>query len=225
MKIQPSPATLDPRPAFHSSCLLSSSRSVAPWPGTLFAFSSAPALAPSPRARPTSCRPTRPPSPLPQTDTSPYVEKWIDRCVLIRRAVYPPAAQAPPPAAGAHVDGAEGAPTAASNGGPLGAAPAAAASASEANGGGKAAGVNGKSRPRRAGSGGDAPTAAAAAALVPTRARRLVWRGVVDALLLSLLRGFSRAKRCSTEGRALMSMDLQVIFFLSFRRGSGLVLG
>ncbi|CAN0269283.1 unnamed protein product, partial [Ectocarpus fasciculatus] len=45
--------------------------------------------------------------------------------------------------------------------------------------------------------------------VVPARARRLVWRGVVDALLLSLLRGFSRVRRCSTEGRALMSMDLQ----------------
>ncbi len=150
------------------------------------------------------------------------MEKWISRCVLVRRAIYPPAAQAPPSAVAAPGKAAEGASAAAaSNGGSLGAGPAAAAavaapSASEANGGGKAAGVNGKPRPRRAGSGGDVP---AAAALIPTRARRLVWRGVVDALLLSLLRGFSRAKRCSTEGRALMSMDLQVIFSYVLRRG------
>ena len=61
------------------------------------------------------------------------------------------------------------------------------------------------------GGGGGVVDAPETTALVPARARRLVWRGVVDGLLLSLLRGFSRAKRCSTEGRALMSMDLQAL--------------
>ena len=46
--------------------------------------------------------------------------------------------------------------------------------------------------------------------MVPMRAREMAWRGVVEAALMSLLRGFSRVERCSTEGRALMSMDLQV---------------
>lgn len=48
------------------------------------------------------------------------------------------------------------------------------------------------------------------ATVVPARARGLAWRGVVEATLLAMLRGFSRVTRCSTEGRALMSMDLQV---------------
>ncbi|CAM9515699.1 unnamed protein product [Discosporangium mesarthrocarpum] len=46
---------------------------------------------------------------------------------------------------------------------------------------------------------------------MPLRARGVVWKNVVNAALLSLLRGFSRVGRCSTEGRALMSMDLQAL--------------
>ena len=60
------------------------------------------------------------------------------------------------------------------------------------------------------GSGGGGGGGGGIPALVPMRAREMAWRGVVDAALMSLLRGFSRVKRCSTEGRALMSMDLQV---------------
>eukprot|EP00904_Undaria_pinnatifida_P002484 jgi/Undpi1/12236/HiC_scaffold_5.g01912.m1 len=61
------------------------------------------------------------------------------------------------------------------------------------------------------GSGGGGGGGGGIPALVPMRAREMAWRGVVDAALMSLLRGFSRVKRCSTEGRALMSMDLQAL--------------
>ncbi|CAN0189021.1 unnamed protein product [Scytosiphon promiscuus] len=191
-----------------------------------------------------------------RNDASPYVEKWVDRCLFIRRAVYPP----PPPTRPSppqRADGDEsvppsaaasetGTPTAASlssasqdsahaaaGGRSNSAAAAASASlgdvvgASSAGGGRCTPRTNGdgasgsfSSRTQRTGNGGGSRGTAAAAAAdivahrvaaVPARARRLVWRGVVDALLLSLLKGFSRAPRCSTEGRALMSMDLQAL--------------
>lgn len=180
----------------------------------------APSLCSRPRSHP----------PTPQNDASPYVEKWLKRCRLIRRAIYPPSAPAPspppppPPRGGTaslapgSVTGGEATAPAALTTSSAAAASLSASQVSVANGGrGEGAerrGVsvsNGHSGAPRGSSGGGGVGVPGTAASVPARARRLVWRGVVDGLLLSLLRGFSHAKRCSTEGRALMSMDLQAL--------------
>ena len=48
---------------------------------------------------------------------------------------------------------------------------------------------------------------------VPAHVRPLIHRECVQAIMDGLLEGFARAsqRKCSTEGRALMSMDLQVL--------------
>ncbi|CAM9784337.1 unnamed protein product, partial [Phaeothamnion confervicola] len=46
---------------------------------------------------------------------------------------------------------------------------------------------------------------------LPPAAQRRAWAEAVQAIMETLVEGFSRAKSCSTEGRALMSMDLQAI--------------
>jgi hypothetical protein len=38
----------------------------------------------------------------------------------------------------------------------------------------------------------------------------VVWTEVVQGVMAALLEGFARVDKCSTEGRAAMSMDLQV---------------
>lgn len=38
-----------------------------------------------------------------------------------------------------------------------------------------------------------------------------IWTEVVQAAMGALLEAFARVEKCSTEGRALMSMDLQVV--------------
>jgi len=47
--------------------------------------------------------------------------------------------------------------------------------------------------------------------LIPCSVREMIWSEVVQSLMCALVEGFSRIKKCSTEGRALMSMDLQAI--------------
>ncbi|CAN0476750.1 unnamed protein product, partial [Hapterophycus canaliculatus] len=153
-----------------------------------------------------------------QNDASPYVEKWIERCLFIRRAIYPPPQPTPSPSSPLlsppRADG-EGSttPSAVSKTGTSSTAAADSALRDPANAPAGNGGRNGSTMGANGGSGGGSPIAVDEVIRmvppVPARARRLVWRGVVDALLLSLLRGFSRAPRCSTEGRALMSMDLQ----------------
>ena len=43
---------------------------------------------------------------------------------------------------------------------------------------------------------------------LPTGVLKVVWEQLVESNYLSLLEGFSKVRSCSTEGRALMSMDL-----------------
>lgn len=43
---------------------------------------------------------------------------------------------------------------------------------------------------------------------LPPGVLKVVWEDLIDGSYLSLLEGFSKVKFCSTEGRALMSMDL-----------------
>ena len=43
---------------------------------------------------------------------------------------------------------------------------------------------------------------------LPASLRRIAWEAVVNSAYSSLLEGFSRVAHCSTEGRALMSIDL-----------------
>lgn len=38
----------------------------------------------------------------------------------------------------------------------------------------------------------------------------VVWTEIVQGVMAALLEGFARVDKCSTEGRAAMSMDLQV---------------
>jgi hypothetical protein len=57
------------------------------------------------------------------------------------------------------------------------------------------------------------------ASKIPPGAVRRVWTHLVEAGFASLLDGFSRIPFCSTEGRALMSMDLAS--FTSETRGQG----
>jgi hypothetical protein len=44
--------------------------------------------------------------------------------------------------------------------------------------------------------------------LLPETLRHQAWSNVVGASYLSMMEGFSKVPQCSTEGRALMSMDL-----------------
>ena len=44
----------------------------------------------------------------------------------------------------------------------------------------------------------------------PPQVKIAIWTEIVQAAMGSLLEGFARVERCSTEGRSLMSMDLQV---------------
>lgn len=178
-----------------------------------------------------------------QNDASPYVEKWIQRCRLVHKAIHAssPCSTDGGASASASATGKSAAPEPAT-GDPHRSADSASLldRRRREEGGEVGVGGGGSSALARAGTKADllpmpsptptlpppvmengagvsngaassaAPRRVDAALLVPTRARELAWRGVVDATLLSLLRGFSRAKRCSTEGRALMSMDLQV---------------
>ena len=57
------------------------------------------------------------------------------------------------------------------------------------------------------------------AAILPSGAIQLIWAHMVEGAYASLLDGFSRISFCSTEGRALMSMDLAS--FTSEMRGRG----
>ena len=43
---------------------------------------------------------------------------------------------------------------------------------------------------------------------LPASLLREAWESLIEGSYASLLEGFSRVSRCSTEGRALMSMDL-----------------
>lgn len=130
-----------------------------------------------------------------QNDASPYVEAIINRSRAIREAVYRvpelPDAQAP----SAREASSLAVPAEPPSGPTENAIPIAGTPA----GTGNVSGPAGLSSPTGQGS-----------REVPARSRGPVWTGVLEATLLALLRGFSRVKRCSTEGRALMSMDLQV---------------
>lgn len=131
-----------------------------------------------------------------QNDANPYVETIIKRCRVIREAVYrvpePPNAQDPSAReAPSLVAPAEP---------PLGPTENVIPVAGTPAGTGNVSGAAGLS----------SPPAGQGSREVPARSRGPVWTGVLEATLLALLRGFSRVKRCSTEGRALMSMDLQV---------------
>ena len=44
----------------------------------------------------------------------------------------------------------------------------------------------------------------------PPQVKVAIWTEIVQAAMGSLLEGFARIEKCSTEGRSLMSMDLQV---------------
>lgn len=44
---------------------------------------------------------------------------------------------------------------------------------------------------------------------VPFQAREVIWTEVAQSVMETLVEGFSRIRKCSTEGRAVMSMDLQ----------------
>lgn len=46
---------------------------------------------------------------------------------------------------------------------------------------------------------------------IPSEAKVLIWTEVAQCIMGTLLEGFSRIDKCSTEGRSLMSMDLQAI--------------
>lgn len=143
--------------------------------------------------------PLRPPCLAAQNDASPYVEKAIARCRLVHTAIHRSSAKSSAasvsgvhePGSGSHVPLAGSSPTrsrSASASGKLSVA-------------GEGSGVAGSSALHE-----QPPDFTE----VPAIAQGLAWRGVVDAALLALLRGFGRVTRCSTEGRALMSMDLQV---------------
>ncbi|CAN0180707.1 unnamed protein product [Ectocarpus sp. 13 AM-2016] len=142
-----------------------------------------------------------------RNDASPYVEEWITRCLLIRGAIYPPSqtppSPPPPPPSPPPPDAGNGLPPDAVD------APPAAAAAGIERSATNRRGRGGRGGSASSGGAGGGAADGTVGSVIPTRARRLVWCRVVDALLLSLLRGFSRVRRCSTEGRALMSMDLQ----------------
>lgn len=156
-----------------------------------------------------------------QNDAHPYVERCIARCRVVHEAMY---------ASGAGSGGAKGhSPTVGTSktmaSGKVGAkSPTVAA---DAPGEAVATTTRGTSPGRGNGEGNGAGLGGGLGSVVPARARTPAWMGVVDAALLSLLRGFSRAKRCSTEGRALMSMDLQArleachVFMGGLERGEG----
>ncbi len=46
---------------------------------------------------------------------------------------------------------------------------------------------------------------------IPPQVQLPIWNEVVQAVMAALLEGFARVERCSTEGRSLMSMDLQAV--------------
>ncbi|CAB1113338.1 unnamed protein product [Ectocarpus sp. CCAP 1310/34] len=151
-----------------------------------------------------------------RNDASPYVEEWITRCLLIRGAIYPPSQTPPSPPPPPPDAGNGSSPDADSATTAVDAPAAAAAAAVAAAAGTERSATDRRGRGGRGGSAGSGGAGGGTAdgtvgSVIPARARRLVWRRVVDALLLSLLRGFSRVRRCSTEGRALMSMDLQAL--------------
>lgn len=136
------------------------------------------------------------------------MEKCISRCRVVHEAIYDSGGGSG--GAKGHGDTAETSKTIAS--GKVG-AKSSTASAAAAPGEAVATAIRGTPPGRGSGAG--------LGLVVPARARTPVWMGVVDAALLSLLRGFSRAKRCSTEGRALMSMDLQARWKAFFMEGLG----
>ena len=47
---------------------------------------------------------------------------------------------------------------------------------------------------------------------LPVGVRNMIWEYILEGSFCSLLEGFSRVPFCSTEGRALMSMDLASFF-------------
>jgi len=46
---------------------------------------------------------------------------------------------------------------------------------------------------------------------IPQQVQLLIWTEVTQSVMGALLEGFARVERCSTEGRSLMSMDLQAV--------------
>lgn len=46
---------------------------------------------------------------------------------------------------------------------------------------------------------------------IPPSVQLLIWTEVTQSVMGALLEGFARVERCSTEGRSLMSMDLQAV--------------
>ena len=45
---------------------------------------------------------------------------------------------------------------------------------------------------------------------IPSKLKTLVWESCITFAMEQLVDGYARAKRCSSEGRAMMSLDLKV---------------